>query len=55
MIFLKSKKRRWSVRKLGKVWEASIGLWGQYNYIGRYKTKKAGWEAVEKFLIHHEM
>lgn len=50
----KSKKNRGTVRKLSKVWEASIGLYGQYNYIGRFKSKKLAMEAINKFLTHYE-
>jgi hypothetical protein len=50
----KSKKQRGHVRKVSKVWEAAVYLYGTRHYIGRFKSKKLGQEAINKFLMHNE-
>lgn len=50
----KSKKQRGCVVKKSGKWEAQVGLNGTAHYVGRFKTKKKGYEEINKWLMHHE-
>lgn len=43
------------VKKIGKAWEASIIVNGEFNYLGRYYDQKLAAKAYDFFVVRNNL